>query len=196
MPRKRDAFLEGRILDAAYELWSKSGERALTMRAVARAAKTTTPTVYQRFRDKKDILEFLRRRALQNLLHAIEPAQSSAETCKRFLEFASGHPNEYRLLTADWAVRLSRKARKPSFELIKKRLADELGGSPERHTRLALGLGELLHGAATMLLAEGVHERIARELRNACMTACEELIAHAAVKSSRLSRAKNRATAR
>ncbi len=44
MPRKPDARLEGRILDAAYRMWSKRGERALTMRAVARASGTTTPT--------------------------------------------------------------------------------------------------------------------------------------------------------
>ncbi|MGB0035706.1 MAG: helix-turn-helix domain-containing protein [Candidatus Acidiferrales bacterium] len=185
MPRKADAGLEGRILDAAYELWSKRGESALTMRAVARAAKTTTPTVYQRFRDKRDLLELLRGRALQNLLRAIEPARSSAETCRRFLGFASTHPNEYRLLTADWAVRLSRKEPKPSFELIKKRLAADLGGSPGQHARLALALGALVHGTATMLLVEGVHEGTARELRSACFAACEALIEHASPKSGR-----------
>jgi hypothetical protein len=42
MPRKPDAALENRILDAAYKLWSKRGEDALTMRAVAKAAGTTT----------------------------------------------------------------------------------------------------------------------------------------------------------
>jgi AcrR family transcriptional regulator len=167
MPRKADEGLEGRILEAAYDLWSKRGETALTMRAVARAAKTTTPTVYQRFRNKQDILEGIRRRAMENFLHALEPARSSVKTCERFLDFASSHPNDYRLLTADWAARLSRDERKPSFELI---------------TRLALGLGELLHGTATMLLAEGVHERVARELRDASITACEELIEHAAAK--------------
>lgn len=185
MPRKADEGLEGRILKAAYELWSKRGEAALTMRAVARASKTTTPTVYQRFRNKRDLLEGMRRQAMQNFLAALEPARSAAKTCERFLDFASAHPNDYRLLTADWAVRLSRDERKPSFELIKRRLADELGGSPERHTRLALGLGELLHGTATMLLAEGVHERVAREVRDACMTACHELIEHAAVNAGK-----------
>src|ERR1700685_4784311 len=63
MPRTADARLEGRVLDAAYQLWSRGGERALTMRAVARTARTTTPTLYQRFRDKRDILELLRKRA-------------------------------------------------------------------------------------------------------------------------------------
>lgn len=43
-------------------MWSEQGEKALTMRAVARAAKTTTPTVYQRFRDKTDLKHFLEER--------------------------------------------------------------------------------------------------------------------------------------
>jgi len=34
MPRKADTALEGRIVDAAYRLWSQEGEAALTMRAV------------------------------------------------------------------------------------------------------------------------------------------------------------------
>ena len=38
MPRKADAELENRVLEAAYKLWSKSGVKGLTMRAVAKAA--------------------------------------------------------------------------------------------------------------------------------------------------------------
>ena len=178
MPRKPDAALESRVLDAAYNLWSKRGEGALTMRAVARAARTTTPTMYQRFRDKRDLLELLRRRALGELLLALQAASSAVETCERFLAFASTHPNEYRLLTGDWAARLAQDEPKPSFDLIKARLANDLGGTPSQHARLALSLGELLHGTATMLLAEGVEERVARELRSTCMDACRALIEH------------------
>jgi len=185
MPRKRDAGTQGRILDAAFQLFTRRGERALTMRALARAAGTTTPTVYERFRDKKDLLRFLRAHALDNFLRAIEPAETAAGTCRQFLAFASAHPNEYRLLVADWAVRLGRRERKPSFELIKDRLASELGGKPSQHTRLALALGELLHGTVMMILAEGVRERIDRELRHACMAACESLIEHASAKPQR-----------
>ncbi|HTV57878.1 MAG TPA: helix-turn-helix domain-containing protein [Verrucomicrobiae bacterium] len=185
MPRKPDARLEGRILDAAYHLWTKGGEDALTMRAVARAARTTTPTLYQRFRDKDILLKLLRAHAVDKLVCALEPADTAAGTCRLFLEFAQRHPNEYRLLVADWAVRLSRKDRKPSFELIKSRLAKDLGGAPAQHTRLALSLGEILHGTATMLLAEGVHERVAKELRDACLGACESMIEHASREPAR-----------
>ncbi len=55
MPRRPDPDLEGKILDAAQKLWKKGGEKALTMRTVARAAGTNTPAVYRRFRDRDDI---------------------------------------------------------------------------------------------------------------------------------------------
>jgi len=55
--------LESRILDAAYRMWSERGEHALTMRAVASASGTTTPTLYERFSNKDDLLSVLRRRA-------------------------------------------------------------------------------------------------------------------------------------
>jgi len=176
MPRTADARLEGRILDAAYQLWSKGGERALTMRAVARGARTTTPTVYQRFRDKKDILELLRKRAKEIMFSYMRRAHSAEEFCLRYFEFALKHRNEYELIHADWAVRLAKEEPRPSFDLLKKSLADRLGGGAEQHAGLALALAALLHGTATLLLTKGVPERISRELRQACVAAFETLV--------------------
>ena len=188
MPRKADARLEGRILNAAYDLWERGGESALTMRAVARASGTTTPTVYQRFRDKHDLIEFLRRHAIQDLVTALTPARSPEEVCSRFLDFAIAHRNIYPLLTANWAVRLSRDDPKPSFDLIKKHLADRLGGSPDQHAELAMALAGLVHGTATLLLADGVEERVSRDLRRICIEACKALIEHAEEAASELPR--------
>ena len=176
MPRTPDAKLEEKIVNAAYSLWIKRGEKALTMRAVARKAGTTTPTVYERFRDKRDLLKLLRARALKSLVDVLEPAHSAAEVCRRFLAFAAIHPHEYRLLTADWGARLSRNEPKPTFEIVKARLAEQLGGKPDDHFRLAMALGALLHGTATMLLADGVQQHVAREMRSICNETCETLI--------------------
>jgi AcrR family transcriptional regulator len=180
VPRKADAALEGRILDVAYRLWSSGGEHALTMRAVARAAGTTTPTLYERFRDKDDLLKFLRDRARQNLLSTVESAKSPVEGCHKALKFALTHGNEYRLITADWAVRLGRKEPLLSFAFLKQRLAATLGGTQEQHTQLALALVALVHGTAKLLLAEGVAPRVSKEMRQACIAACEALIRCAA----------------
>jgi AcrR family transcriptional regulator len=179
MPRKAEAGLEGRILDAAYKLWSERGEHALTMRAVAKAAGTTTPTLYERFRDKHDLLELLRTRARQNLYAAIRAADSAEDVCKRALEFTTRHGHEYRLLTDGRAARFSRKEPMPSVALVKQRLAEQLGGEAEEHTELTLALVALVHGTSLLLLAEGVNEDVSRQLRRVCLEACEALIREA-----------------
>jgi AcrR family transcriptional regulator len=176
MPRKPDKQLEGRILDAGYQLWSKGGERALTMRAVALAAKTTTPTLYERFRDKHDLIVFLGVRAKERMFDALQPATSTAEACRLGLEFALSNGNEYLLLTSDWAERLARKERMPSYEHVMERLAGDLGGEAADYARLALALVAQVHGAALLLLGVEVEKGIAEELKETCLEACKALI--------------------
>jgi AcrR family transcriptional regulator len=176
MPRKADKQLEGRILDAGYQLWSRGGARALTMRAVALAAKTTTPTLYERFRDKHDLIAFLRVRARERMFNALQPAKSTAEACRLGLEFALTNGNEYLLLTSDWAERFARKDPMPSYDYVKERLAGDLGGMPGDYAEQALALVALVHGTAILLLGEGVGAAIAKEFRDACLDACEVLI--------------------
>src|SRR2546429_8854320 len=164
MPRKADARLQGRILDAAYRLLSERGEDALTMRAVARACGTTTPTVYERFSKKEDLLALLRRRARLNLFSAIKSSKSPAQVCRRVLDFFAAHPNDFRLISEDWAIAFARKEHMPSFEFLKRRLAMQLGGEPDRHTRLALALVALLHGTATLLHSVDIHKKSSRDV--------------------------------
>ena len=184
MPRTADAGLERRILDAGYRLWSNGGERALTMRGVALAADTTTPTVYERFRDKQDLIEFLRDRARQKMLASIRTAKTPFETCQRALDFTLKFGNEYKLITNDWAARLGRREHLPSFRFMKERLAEYLGGLPDQHTGLALALVSQIHGAATLLLGEKAHRRISGEIRCACLEACRTLIESARKKAA------------
>src|SRR5260370_25767101 len=110
MPRKADAHLEGRILDAAYHIWSRRGEHALTMRAVAGASGTTTPTLYERFSNKEDLLSLLRRRAPLNLFSAIKSSRSPTQVCRRVLDFFLSHPNDYHLITDYCASAIARTA--------------------------------------------------------------------------------------
>ena len=176
MPRKADKQLEGRIVDAAYRLWSKGGEHALTMRAVALAAMTTTPTLYKRFQDKHDLIAFLRVRARERMFNALQPARSTAEACRLGLEFALTNANEYLLLTSDWAERFARKEPMPSYEYVQERLAEDLGGVAPDYAQLALALVAQVHGTAILLLGDGVARQIAKEFKDACLEACQALI--------------------
>jgi len=176
MPRKADQRLEGRIVDAAYQLWSQGGEPALTMRAVARAAKTTTPTLYERFKDKHDLLTFLRARARQRMFQAVKGAKTATEVCELGLEFMLANGNEFRLLVSDWAIRLDRKENLPSFDFLKKKLAEDLGGSPEDHQDLALSLVALINGTAFMVANEGLNKELLANLETACREGVRRLI--------------------
>ncbi len=192
MPRKADARLEGRILDAAYSMWSKRGEQALTMRAVASACGTTTPTLYERFSNKNDLVSLLRRRARLNLFSAIESSPTPALACRRVLDFFAAHPHDFRLISEDWALAFARKEHMPSFEFLKQLLAAQLGGKPDQHTRLALALVALLHGTATLLHSVDIHKKISRDFRRACVSACESLIQAASSNAARSKRPSGR----
>jgi len=184
MPRKPDARLEDNILNAAYKLWVGGGEPALTMRAVARAAGTTTPTLYERFKDKAALLSALQTRAQQKLYEAIKPSQSITEACEAALEFTMGHGHEYQLVAREWAARLSRNEPTPSLDLIRSRLAEQIGGPPDDHFQLALGLATLYHGASMLLLGEGIQPHTSQVIKEACIAAVDSLVASAASGSS------------
>jgi AcrR family transcriptional regulator len=176
MPREADPRLEGRILDAARKLWNKGGAKALTMRAVSKAAGTTTPTMYERFRDKQDILKALRIQAEQRLFTTLQPSRSPAEAWHRYLEFAMRHPGEYELLFTGLGSRVWHSEPRPSFEMMKQSLAARSGGSPEDHTDLALALWALLHGTATLLIASKTDDQLCAQLRHASVDAFERLV--------------------
>ena len=78
MPRHADPDLEKRVLDAAQKLWRGGGDRTLSMRALARAARTNTPAIYRRFKDRKDILRALLLRARTKQVEAVQAAPGEA----------------------------------------------------------------------------------------------------------------------
>ncbi len=176
MPRKPDSQLEARILNAAYKLWIEGGEHSLTMRAVAKAARTTTPTLYERFNDRRELLLALRTRAQQGLFEAIKAAPTIGEACRIALDYTVAHRHEYELIAKDWAARLSRSDPTPSFDLLKQRLSEQLGGSPNDHLHLALALATLYHGASMLLLDEGIQPQAAAAVKSACIAATDALV--------------------
>jgi AcrR family transcriptional regulator len=165
MSRPPDPDLENRILDAAQKLWRKDGTKALTMRAVARAADTNTPAVYRRFRDRRDILRALMRRSQQEIGGILQPCRSVEAVAAAYLNYALSHSHDYELFYQhvnelagpDHSGRVpSLKELRPNFILMERRLSEQLGGAPRDHRRLALALWALAHGTATLLLTQAV----------------------------------------
>src|SRR2546423_1661633 len=133
-------------------------------------------TLYERFSNNDGLLSLLRRRARLNLFSAIKSSRRPEQVCRGVLNFFAARPNDFRLISEDWAIAFARKEHMPSFEFLKQSLAKQIGGQPDRHTPVALALVALLHGTATLLHSVEVHMRISKDFRHACISACEALI--------------------
>lgn len=187
MPRQADPQLEKRILDAACRLWSRGGEKTLTMRGVARAAGTTTPTLYERYHDRDDILRAVRIETRLELFAAVSPTRSLTQACRKYLAFAMEHPHAYEVLFDGFAQPPSLHEAWPTFNLMRLRLAQRLSGSPRKHTRLMLSLWSLLHGTAMLMIRGGVTGPLRTQMIYACLDAVEAVVGQAGVPKSRAS---------
>ncbi len=174
MPRRPDPELEGKILNAAQKLWKKGGEKALTMRTVARAAGTNTPAVYRRFRDRNDVLRGLLQRIRWDIAAQMEGISSPEEGCERYLDYALSHPREYELFFQKeyelfYSARSIRAGFRPTVlpvrDVMRQKVTEKLGGAPDDHERLLLALRMVVHGAAMLLIEKAILPEDAAEAR-------------------------------
>lgn len=185
MPRHPDPDLEERILKAAHALWKRGGEKALTMRAVARAAHTNTPAVYRRFKDRQDLIRGLLLRIAAHIRQQFEAGQTIEGMAEAYVEYALRLPHEYELFYSHVGAfsppkgsgrpRPIRESR-PNFAFVEASLARQFGGEPDDHTQLALALWSILHGTSMLLLSKSIPEGHEEELRQACRTAVTSLL--------------------
>jgi AcrR family transcriptional regulator len=176
LPRHPDPDLERRIVEAASRLWARGGERALTMRAVAKMAGTTTPTVYERYRHRGDILSALRMETRRQLFETLRPARTLRQSAERYLQFALEHSYAYEVLFDGVAKSPSLYEPWPSFRLLRERLARELGAGSRQYTRLMLALWSMMHGTA-MLVIRGRFEGALRiQALHACLDAIDAIV--------------------
>ncbi|HVI77110.1 MAG TPA: TetR/AcrR family transcriptional regulator [Candidatus Acidoferrum sp.] len=191
MPRHPDPDLEERVLHAADVLWRRGGEKALTMRAVARAARTNTPAVYRRFKNREDLIRGLLLRIANRLRGYFEKGETLDEMAEAYVDFALHMPHEYELFYRHSQLLSRRNGRgrvrpiretRPNFELVERLLARQMGGEPHDHTKLALQLWALLHGTAMLLLSKSIPEGHEEELREECRAGVRALVGTAAGK--------------
>ena len=185
MPRHPDPDLEDRILHAADVLWRRGGERALTMRAVAKAAGTNTPAVYRRFKDRQDLIRGLLLRIAARIRQYFEQGETLEGMAEAYIEYALKLPNEYQLFYSHVRLLNPPKGRgnprpiresRPNFAFAEQVAAKQLGGRPEDHTQLALELWSILHGTTMLLLTKSIPEEHEEELRNSCRAAVKAMI--------------------
>lgn len=180
MPRHPDPDLEQRILCAASRLWARGGEKALTMRAIAKAAGTTTPTVYERYRDRDDILRALRLETRSELFATLSQTRTLRDAFQRHLDFALQHSHAYEVLFDGVGKPPSLHESWPSFNLIRERLAERLGGSPRQHTRLMLAVWSLMHGTAMLIIRGQFEGALRAQTIHSCLDAFDGMLEAAA----------------
>ncbi|MFI6084950.1 TetR/AcrR family transcriptional regulator [Streptomyces sp. NPDC051217] len=92
---------------AATDLLDRGNQRAVTLRAVARRAGITAPSIYPHFRDRSAIVLAVVREAFvelnARLRSAVDDAGADAEqrlyaACLAHLDYAADHPERYRTM--------------------------------------------------------------------------------------------------
>jgi AcrR family transcriptional regulator len=185
MPRQPDPGLEERILRAAHGLWKRGGEKSLTMRSVARAARTNTPAVYRRFKNREDLVRGLLLHIAARIRKDFEAGESIEEMAEAYVQSALRLPHEYELFYSharalspprgSGSPRPIRESR-PNFALVEGLLARRLGGTPEEQTGMALAIWAILHGTTMLLLSKAIPAGHEDDLRAACSSAVKVLI--------------------
>lgn len=176
MSRHIDPEVEGRILQAARKLWHTGGEKALSMRGVAKAAGTNTPAVYRRFRNRDEILKAMVAHYQQEFFKVLEPCRSLREVGQVYLDFVLSRPREYLLMNSGLIGRVTKT--RPNLDFVIGKTAEWLGGASTEHTPLVLALWALAHGTAMLRVSGGVREEDFPKHRAAFSKAVDILVAN------------------
>jgi AcrR family transcriptional regulator len=178
MPRVADERLEERILAAARRLWREQGEKGLTLRAVARAAKTTTPTVYKRFRNKEAILMALALRLRDELNADLFQSSSVEEIYRRYLAHAEANPHQYDLFRLTWTELYAPDRPRPGRVWAMSQMAARFGGRPEDYGEIIDTVFLLCHGTASLLIHPARDSAAHDAMRQTCIRACDRIVQH------------------
>lgn len=176
MPRAPDPELEKKIVAAAMRLLDRGGESAITLRAVAKEAGTTTPTIYERFRDRDALLRRLVDFLTNQVLIALMPKKSVEELFSEYLRFNCPRPMRFNLMVDTFGTRLASGEKMPVYELLKSRISYQLGISGRKSEDLGLAVASLALGTVRGMIATGYDTKRAADLQKASLGALRLLL--------------------
>jgi len=177
MPRAPDAHLEERLVTAALCLLDEQGLEAVTMRAVAAAAGTSTPTLYERFADRDALLKGLVLRVQQAMISAVQSARNAEGFVKAYIRFSCRYRHRFELGIRTFGLRLASGEPMPVFNILRQILARETAASGRAFENLALAVAALIFGTVEGMIAAGLDHRRAMDLQRACLSALKLLLA-------------------
>jgi AcrR family transcriptional regulator len=176
MPRKPDPVLEQKIVAAAVRLLDRGGEEAVTLRAVAKEAGTTTPTIYERFRDRDELIREVVVLATEEIVAAIQPKTSIEGMFEEYLRYCRAHPMRLNLTVGTFGRRYVAGEPMPAFDLLRFRITAQIGIQGRECEDLALAIASLAFGTAQGVIAAGKRTRHAKEFHRASVEALRRLL--------------------
>jgi AcrR family transcriptional regulator len=175
LPRKPDPRLEQAIVDAALRLLEKQGIEAVTMREVAKAAGTTTPTLYERFRDRDALLDAITNVHRDRLVAMLSSEDSLEKAGAKFLAYCRKCPNAVDLLLKRIASNLKNKKPGPMYELVRSNLIKLHGLGTREAEELTLASSSMVFGTALLCSTLGAGNAAA-ELERAMLKTMRRLV--------------------
>ncbi|MGM7774534.1 TetR/AcrR family transcriptional regulator [Arthrobacter sp. KNU-44] len=134
-PRGAGANLRAEIVNAANALLEETGsEDAVTLRAIARKARITAPSIYAHFADREAILLEVIREAFDELTASLVEGMNAHTNaldrlralCSSYVDFALQHPQRYRVL-------FERNGTRRTATMTQTRPVDQLKGAEAFH---------------------------------------------------------------
>lgn len=177
MPRAADQHLEKRILTAARRLCHARGVHGLTLRAVARAAGTTTPTVYKRFRNKAALQNALATEIRQEMIEFVFAAPGIEQIYRRYVQFIEENSEDYQVLQHTQTEILAPESGRPGKTRFLAELARRFGGKPVEYDLAFYAFFLLCQGAASFM-GVGSSLDLRAEVREQCIAVCDRLLQH------------------
>jgi AcrR family transcriptional regulator len=173
MPRKADPNLEKAIVNAAVRILDKRGIEAVTMRDVARAAGTTTPTLYERFADRDALLVALLDHSAYEMMGRMEGARNVLSMCEVFLDYSIEFPHRLDLVHKVWPRFDDRK--RPTYDLAVERIMKQHGHSKKNGEEIAQSIIATLMGSVLMMVGAGLKSKFSEDMRRRTLKSVKKL---------------------
>jgi AcrR family transcriptional regulator len=165
MPKAVDPLIRNEILESAERLLDRGSERAVTMRALSDVTGIAVTTIYDRFEGHEGLLRALAERFALDEVRRLSKWHTIEEVFEHYLDYAQAKPHRYKLIVDTFWERLGRTEKVAGLELVKSLLAERLGGAPEDHEELGLGVIELMAGTVTAIMTAGKQVKFQKKAR-------------------------------
>ena len=159
-----DPTLEKKIADAALLLLTNAGMQSITMRDVAKAAGTTTPTLYDRYRDREALLWALVTRVNDEVYRRVEKAKSVEQVGEILVRYLVTFPTHAELISRSWPLVMNSDRPKPVMDLAKKLMMREHKCTAAEAERTAIAMFAQVFGMAILIRNAGEENPVSKTL--------------------------------